>query len=70
VGFTIASRGEVPGKRKPVIRAHDDDDDDDDDDNNTTQKELNNSDFSARRSIRNTRGLAERTSYDRRTTGS
>jgi hypothetical protein len=28
VGFTIGSRGEVPGKRKPVIREHDDDDDD------------------------------------------
>jgi hypothetical protein len=26
VGFTIGSRGEVPGKRKPVIREHDDDD--------------------------------------------
>jgi hypothetical protein len=25
--FTIGSRGEVPGKRKPVIRDHDDDND-------------------------------------------
>jgi hypothetical protein len=24
VGFTISSRGEVSGKRKPVIREHDD----------------------------------------------
>jgi hypothetical protein len=32
-GCTIGSRGEVPGKRKLVIR--DDDDDDDDDDNRT-----------------------------------
>jgi hypothetical protein len=24
VGFTIGSRGEVSGKRKPVIRKHDD----------------------------------------------
>jgi hypothetical protein len=30
VGFTTGSRGEVPGKRKPVLREHDDDDDDDD----------------------------------------
>jgi hypothetical protein len=30
VGFTIGSRGKVPGKRKPVIREHDDDDDDGD----------------------------------------
>jgi hypothetical protein len=28
VGFTIGSRGEVPAKRKPVIKDHDDDDDD------------------------------------------
>jgi hypothetical protein len=27
VGFTTGSRGEVPGKRKPVIRDHDDDND-------------------------------------------
>jgi hypothetical protein len=26
VGFTTGSRGEVAGKRKPVIREHDDDD--------------------------------------------
>jgi len=28
VGWTIGSRGEVPGERKPVIRDDDDDDDD------------------------------------------
>jgi hypothetical protein len=27
VGFTTGSRGEVPGKRKPVIRKHDYDND-------------------------------------------
>jgi hypothetical protein len=26
VGFTTGSRGEVPGKRKPMIREHDDND--------------------------------------------
>jgi hypothetical protein len=39
VGFTTGSRGEAPGKRKPVTREHnnnDDDDDDDDDDVPTT----------------------------------
>jgi hypothetical protein len=30
VGFTIGSRGEVPGKRKPVIIEQQCDDDDDD----------------------------------------
>jgi len=31
VGYTIGSRGEVQGERKPVILNDDDDDDDDDD---------------------------------------
>jgi hypothetical protein len=34
VGFTIGSRGEIPGKRKPVIRGGEEEDYDVDDDNN------------------------------------
>jgi hypothetical protein len=40
VGFTTGSRGEVPGKRKPVIREQHDDDDDDD--NNNSNNDINN----------------------------
>jgi hypothetical protein len=40
VELTIGSRGEVPGKRIPVIRQQNDDDgeDDDDDNNNNGNK--------------------------------
>jgi hypothetical protein len=34
MGFTSGSRGEVPGKRRPVIREHNDDDDDNNNNNN------------------------------------
>jgi hypothetical protein len=40
VRFVIGSRGEVPGKRKPVVREHDDNDDDDDDDNNNNNNNI------------------------------
>jgi hypothetical protein len=33
VGFTTGSRGEVPGKRKPVIRNDDDNNNNNNDDN-------------------------------------
>jgi hypothetical protein len=45
VGFTSGSRGDVPGKRKPVIREYDygyDDDDDDDDNNNNNNNNRDN----------------------------
>jgi hypothetical protein len=40
MGFATGSRGEVPGKRKPVIREqqHNVEDDDADDDRNTVYK--------------------------------
>jgi hypothetical protein len=39
-GFTIGSRGEVPGERKLVTREQNDDDDDDDDKNPELQKNI------------------------------
>jgi hypothetical protein len=42
VGLTISLRGEVPGKRKHVIREKHDDNDDDDDDNNNNNNNNNN----------------------------
>jgi hypothetical protein len=41
VGFTTGSRGEVPGKRKPVICEHQQQDDNDDNNNNNNNNNNN-----------------------------
>jgi hypothetical protein len=42
VEFTMGSRGEIPGKRKPVIKEHDHDDDDNITTTTTTTNNNNN----------------------------